>query len=86
MPIKVTALDVRLRLCKKCHVLMTQSNSWKILDTLFSEADTVRIVAKSERLKYFHIIIGNIKNNIIGIYPSRQKKFTVIHAGTGMMI
>lgn len=36
-----------LRLCNKCRVLMTLSNSEKILDSLFYEADTIYIVARS---------------------------------------
>lgn len=37
-----------LRLCKKCRILMAQSNSQKILDSMFYESDVVYIGAKSQ--------------------------------------
>ena len=36
-----------LKLCKKCRVLMTLSNSERILDSMFYEADTLYIGAKT---------------------------------------
>ena len=36
-----------LKLCKKCRVLMTLSNSEKILDSMFYEADTLYIGAET---------------------------------------
>ena len=36
-----------LKLCRKCRLLMTLSNSEKILDSLFYEADTVYLGAKT---------------------------------------
>lgn len=47
-----SALDVNyktaLRLCKKCRILMAQSNSHKILDSLFYESDVTYIGSKSK--------------------------------------
>ena len=37
------------KLCRKCRILMTLSNSEKILDSLFYEADTVYLGAKTSR-------------------------------------
>lgn len=37
-----------LKLCRKCRVLMTLSNSEKILDSMYYEADTIYIGAKTE--------------------------------------
>lgn len=36
-----------LKLCRKCRVLMSLSNSEKILDSMFYEADTIYIGAKT---------------------------------------
>ena len=36
-----------LKLCIKCRVLMSLSNSEKILDSMFYEADTIYIEAKT---------------------------------------
>ena len=36
-----------LKLCRKCRVLMSLSNSEKILDSMFYEADTIYIEAKT---------------------------------------
>lgn len=36
-----------LKLCRKCRILMTLSNSEKILDSLFYEADTIYIGART---------------------------------------
>lgn len=36
-----------LKLCRKCRILMTLSNSEKILDSLFYQADTVYLGAKT---------------------------------------
>ena len=36
-----------LKLCRKCRILMTLSNSEKILDSLFYEADTVYLGTKT---------------------------------------
>lgn len=47
-----SALDINyktaLRLCKKCRILMSQSNSRKILDSMFYESDVVYIGAKTK--------------------------------------
>lgn len=47
-----TQLDINyksaLKLCNKCRILMTLSNSKKKLDSLFYEADTIYIGSKSE--------------------------------------
>lgn len=37
-----------LKLCRNCRVLMTLSNSEKILDSMYYEADTIYIGAKTE--------------------------------------
>ena len=37
-----------LLLCRKCRILMFQSNSEKILDAMFYEADTAYIESRSE--------------------------------------
>ena len=37
-----------LKLCRKCRVLMTLSNSKKILDSMYYEADTIYIGARTE--------------------------------------
>lgn len=48
----VSALDINyktaLRLCKKCRILMLESDSQKILDSMFYESDVVYIGAKTE--------------------------------------
>ncbi|MBP3398752.1 MAG: IS1595 family transposase [Erysipelotrichaceae bacterium] len=41
-----------LLLCRKCRILMAKSNSEKILDSMFYEADTVYIGAKSKEEKH----------------------------------
>lgn len=47
-----TALDINyetaVRLCRKCRILMAQSNSRKVLDSLFYEGDVANIGSKSE--------------------------------------
>ena len=37
-----------LKLCRKCRILMTLSNSEKILDSMYYEADTIYIGAKTD--------------------------------------
>lgn len=39
---------IALLLCRKCRILMVQSNSEKILDAIFYEADTAYIESRSE--------------------------------------
>ena len=51
--IKMTSqLDIiyktALKLCRKCRILMTLSNSEKILDSMYYEADTIYIGAKTD--------------------------------------
>ena len=49
-----------LLLCRKCRILMSQSNSDKILDSLFYEADVAYIGSKSkEELKQGVLLLNS---------------------------
>lgn len=69
-----STLDVNyktaLRLCKKCRILMAQSNSHKILDSLFYESDVAYIGEKSKNKtgmatdqQPFLVILSTAKEN-----------------------
>ena len=76
-----TQLDVNyktaLLLCRKCRILMAQSNSEKILDSMFYEADTAYIGSKSKEEHHqgcgteqqpFLAILSTEKENNIPLY------------------
>lgn len=66
-----------LLLCRKCRILMASSNSDKILDSMFYEADTAYIGAKSKESNHqgcgtdqqpFLIVLSTKKENSIPLY------------------